>query len=148
MHELAGAGRTFDFEIVAVVMMKLLERFDEKVVTRKPNWAAPVRVAAKNRGLRFGRFVIHSARFAARSQPIRMFLVILADRTHPVVAQEFVRIEHAAQQTFHAMPARDRNEAAFFHTGLLPTRNQTGEIGSVFQVPRSEEHTSELQSPY
>ena len=42
MHELPGAGRAFDFEIIAVVMMKLLERFDQEVIDREPNRTAPV----------------------------------------------------------------------------------------------------------
>src|SRR5437764_145375 len=37
MHELAGAGRAFHFEIVAVIMMKLLERFDEEIIDREPD---------------------------------------------------------------------------------------------------------------
>src|SRR4029077_819430 len=37
MHEPAGSGWAFNFEIVAVVMVKLLERLDEQVINRKPH---------------------------------------------------------------------------------------------------------------
>src|SRR5437660_4863764 len=47
VHHLARACRALYFEIVAVVVMELLERFDNQVVNRKPDWPAPVRVAAK-----------------------------------------------------------------------------------------------------
>ena len=42
-----------------------------------------------------------------------MLLVIFAHRTNAVVAQKFVRIEHPPQQTFHAMAAGERDQAAF-----------------------------------
>src|SRR5262245_32207223 len=41
-YEISGAGRTFHFEIVAVVMVKLLERFDQEIVDWEPDRAAPV----------------------------------------------------------------------------------------------------------
>src|SRR5438034_941607 len=47
VHYLARARRAFHFEFVAVVVMELLERFDNQVVKRKPDWPAPVRVAAE-----------------------------------------------------------------------------------------------------
>src|SRR5437016_4958774 len=42
VHHLARAGWAFYFEVVAVVVMELLERFDDQVVKRKPDWSAPV----------------------------------------------------------------------------------------------------------
>src|SRR6266478_4467648 len=44
VHHLARSGWAFYFEVVAVVVMELLERFDNQVVNRKPDWSAPVRV--------------------------------------------------------------------------------------------------------
>src|SRR5713101_5449121 len=41
-QEISRARRTFDFEIVAVVMMKLLERLNQQIIDWKPNRAAPV----------------------------------------------------------------------------------------------------------
>jgi hypothetical protein len=43
----AGARRKLDFEIVAEIVMKLLQRFDEQVVHGKPHGAAPIRIAAE-----------------------------------------------------------------------------------------------------
>src|SRR5437588_10284248 len=128
MHKLPGAGRAFDFEIVAVVMMKLLERFDEQIIDRKPNRSAPIGIAAEDSGLRFGGLVIYDFGFAAHVENVGMFFVIFAERTHAVVAQKFIRIEHAPQQTFHSMPASERDQAPLFHSWLLPARNQTREV--------------------
>ena len=47
VHYLARSGWAFYFEFVAVVVMELLERFDNQVVNRKPDWPAPVRVATE-----------------------------------------------------------------------------------------------------
>src|SRR5712692_1899443 len=41
-QEISRARRAFDFEIVAVVMMKLLQRLNQQIIDRKPNRAAPV----------------------------------------------------------------------------------------------------------
>src|SRR5437773_10679520 len=38
VHYLARSGWAFYFEFVAVVVMELLERFDNQVVKRKPDW--------------------------------------------------------------------------------------------------------------
>src|SRR3954452_15674398 len=51
-QELAGARRTLNLEIVAVVMVELLERLDNQVVDGKPDRAPPVRVAAKQAAVR------------------------------------------------------------------------------------------------
>src|SRR6516165_1830890 len=47
VHEASGPGRTFDFEIVAVVLVKAQQRPNDQSVNRKPDWTTPVRVAAK-----------------------------------------------------------------------------------------------------
>lgn len=41
-HVFAGAGGTFNFEIVAVIIMEFLQGFDEQVVHWHPNGAAPI----------------------------------------------------------------------------------------------------------
>src|SRR6185369_14982747 len=47
VHEVAGAGRAFDLERVAVEVMITLERFDQQVVDREPDRPSPVGVAAE-----------------------------------------------------------------------------------------------------
>ena len=46
-HELARSGRALDLEVVAVVVVKLLQRLDQQIVRGKPDRSAPVRVAAE-----------------------------------------------------------------------------------------------------
>src|SRR5581483_5664573 len=47
---LTRPSRTLDQKIVAVIHMEFFQRFDEQVVDRKPDWSAPVRVAAEECG--------------------------------------------------------------------------------------------------
>src|SRR5438876_1076536 len=101
--------------------MEFLQRLDEQIIDRHPNRAAPVRVATEYVGLRFGWLIAHDFLLAVKGQHIRMLLVKFADRTYAVVAEEFFRIEHASQQTFHPMTACQGNEPAFTHPRFLPS---------------------------
>ena len=44
-----------------------------------------------------------------------------AHGTHAVVAEEFLRVEHPSQQTFHPMTACQRNKPALAHARFLPS---------------------------
>ena len=46
MH-IARAGGALDFEIVAQVVVELLQRLDQQIIHRKPDRPAPVRIAAE-----------------------------------------------------------------------------------------------------
>ena len=43
----ARAGRTLDLKFIAVVVMKLLQRFDDQEIHREPDGAAPIGIAAE-----------------------------------------------------------------------------------------------------
>ena len=58
-----------------------------------------------------------------------------ADGTHTVVAQKFVGIEHAPQQTFHAMTAGEGDKPALAHARLVPAGDETAKIGTISEVP-------------
>src|SRR3954471_23580107 len=53
----ARARRALHFEIVTVIMMKLLKRFDQQIVDRQPDRPAPVRIAAEYPSLRLARLI-------------------------------------------------------------------------------------------
>src|SRR6516162_207999 len=46
-HELTRTSWAFHLKIVAIVIMKFLQRFDEQVINRHPNRSAPVRITAE-----------------------------------------------------------------------------------------------------
>ena len=76
VHHLPRAGRAFHLEIVAEVVVELLQRFDQQVVDREPDRPAPVGVAAEQR-----RWSIRPARSRRRVRvrrsrsDVRMILV-------------------------------------------------------------------------
>src|SRR5690242_19138778 len=41
-QHLPGTNRTFNSEIIAEIMMKLLQRLDQQKIQRKPDWSTPV----------------------------------------------------------------------------------------------------------
>ena len=55
---LPRAGRAFDLEVVAEVVMELLQRFDQQEVHREPDRPAPVGIAAEQSGARIRRLVV------------------------------------------------------------------------------------------
>src|SRR5882724_7650741 len=59
-HEIAGAGRAFDLEVIAVVVVELLQRFDDEEVHGEPDGAAPIRVSAEYPAVRLGGNVANS----------------------------------------------------------------------------------------
>src|SRR5205823_8568448 len=104
----AGSSRAFDFEIIAVIVMKLLKRFNEQVIDRHPDRSAPIRIPAENTGLRFSRLIANHFLLSANQQRVRVIFMIHADRENAVIAQKLVWVEHTAQQTFHSMTAGKR----------------------------------------
>src|SRR6266403_782403 len=64
VQQLAGAGGTFDFEIVAVVQIEVQQRSDNERVHRHPDWSPPVGVAAEHAGVGLGRQVVYAVLLA------------------------------------------------------------------------------------
>src|SRR5215470_14254456 len=66
----------FHFEVLAVVVMKLLQRFDEEIVHREPDRAAPIRIATEQTCGGFRGFVFDTAHVAVDLNFVRMIQVI------------------------------------------------------------------------
>ena len=58
-----------------------------------------------------------------------------AHRADAVGTEKFFRIEHAPEQALHPMTARQRDEPPLARAGIVPARNQRGQIRAVFQIP-------------
>ena len=73
--EFAGPGRTFDFEVITVVVVKSLQGLDDEIVDRHPNGTAPIRVAAEQSAARLTRpvthFVVRCRRLQSGTAPAR-----------------------------------------------------------------------------
>ena len=59
-EERSGSSRTFDAEVAAEVVVKLLQRFDDEEIHRKPDRAAPVRVATEEAAVGLSGLVAHA----------------------------------------------------------------------------------------
>src|SRR5215204_4738795 len=96
-HVRAGASRTLYFELVAKVMVKLLQGFNEKKVHRKPDGAAPIRVATEQAGRRLCRLISHRVLTAVDGQHVRLVFVGTGKRTDAMGSQELRFIQHERQ---------------------------------------------------
>ena len=75
VHEDARAGGALHLELLAIVVMEFLERFDEQIVDGEPDGAAPVGVAAEDAGAGFGGLITDSVLVARRFEAIGVVLV-------------------------------------------------------------------------
>ena len=101
------AGRTLDLEIVAVILVELLQRFDEQVVDGHPDRPPPVRVSTEEAGNGFRGLITDTDFIATTAEHVGMRLVDLRDGAHAVIRKEFGLIEHPAEKTLHTMPAKE-----------------------------------------
>src|SRR5260370_35506135 len=53
--EVAGTGWAFDLKVVAIVVVELLQRLDQEIIDREPDWAPPGRIGARPATIGFGR---------------------------------------------------------------------------------------------
>src|SRR5690348_5071606 len=93
----SAASWKFDRERVAVEMMITLERFDQQIVRGKPDWSAPVRVAAEKSGVRIARHVRRLPLVPAVLQRLGARAIRSRERTHAVLRQEFRFVENVTQ---------------------------------------------------
>ena len=64
-----------------------------------------------------------------------MLQVMPRDGAHAEVGEEFSLVEHPPEQTFHAMAAQQRKQMTLLHAGLVPTRDEIGQVGTVVEEP-------------
>src|SRR5579871_325975 len=114
------ARRILNQEIVAVVVVKLLERLDQQEIDGHPHRAAPIRVTSEQPRCGFAGFVVNRARYAFDLKLVGMVEVIATQTPHSVIAEELVGIEHALQQPLHTMAPHQCEQAALARARLLP----------------------------
>jgi hypothetical protein len=59
-HQLPGTRRALDLEIVAIVVMKLLQGLDDEIIDGEPDGPAPVGVASEEAAVGLGRLIAHA----------------------------------------------------------------------------------------
>src|SRR5882724_1924736 len=76
--------RALYLEVLAVVMVKLLQRFDEQIVYREPDGPAPIRIAAKEARGGFRRLVTDAIHISVHVHFVRMILVVARKRADTI----------------------------------------------------------------
>src|SRR5439155_10560490 len=79
-----GMRGALHFEVFAVVVMIFLERLDQEIVDRKPDWPAPVRISAEEAGRGFRRFVADAVHISVHVNFVGMILVKTRKGAHAV----------------------------------------------------------------
>src|SRR5438105_206246 len=96
-------------------MMEALQRFDQQVVKRKPYRTAPVRIASKQLGVRFGRLVIDPMLLPVHIQDERMIPVITRQRADAIWREELVLIKHSGENLEQLRALHYRKEPSLAH---------------------------------
>src|SRR5260370_26536171 len=80
----AGMRRAFHFEIFAVVVMKLLQRFDQEIIHRKPDRPAPVRISTEKARRRLRRLVFNPAQISVDVHFVGMVRMVARQPAHAI----------------------------------------------------------------
>src|SRR5256714_15027728 len=110
----AGASRVFYREIFAIELIVFLERFDQQEIDGEPDRPAPVGIPPEGSGGRFARLVMHRKVPVLCIKLIGVRFVILADRANTVVAQEFLGVQHAFEQSLQVGAAHEGQQRMVF----------------------------------
>lgn len=135
IHHNAGTSRTLDLQIVAVIMMEFLQRFDQKVVDGKPNRPSPVRIAAEKAACRLGWFVIDAIFLAIDFEDVRRIFMKLRHGSNAVRRKKFILVEHDLQNAFEAITIGNGEEQTFALSGRSRTIDLVGQLGAIVDEP-------------
>ena len=81
----ARPDRTFDLEVVAVITVEPLQRFDDQEIHRHPDRAAPIGIAPEHACVRLPRNVADLEPAAGTFQHVGIFSIKFGQRTNPKV---------------------------------------------------------------
>ena len=108
-HVDARTGRTFDLEFISVEPVQVEQSAHDQSVDGHPHRPAPVRIATEHARVRLGGNVRNRLCRSRGVEGVRMRLVVLRHRSNSELAQEFVLVEHVAQDALEPL-LRQRRE--------------------------------------
>src|SRR5262249_51574649 len=79
-----GAGRQRDQQAITVEVVQSLQRLDEQVIHREPDWPTPVGIATEQLGAGLSRLVLHTVFGAIHREDIRMRLMKPGESTNAI----------------------------------------------------------------
>src|SRR5207253_566188 len=134
-EHVSRASWKFHFEVIAEVVMKLLQRLHQQIVYRKPNWAAPVRIAAEQASGRFTRLVVHAVLHRVHAEFVRMLMIESRNGANPVRRQEFILIQHVAKNSPQLIAVGNRKQPPLRHPARAHAGDVADQVWTVFDKP-------------
>src|SRR2546425_3942748 len=128
-------SRALDLEILAIVVVELLQRLDEQIVHRKPDRPAPVGIAAEQTRGGFGGLVIHAIDMAVDRELVRMIQVITRQSADSAGGEEFGFVEHAREDALQLLAVDERQQAADAARRPLRHFDVLRDIGMIVDEP-------------
>ena len=104
--EVGRASRARDAKIVAVIVMKLLQRLDDEEVHREPDRPSPVGVSAEEAAVGLRRLIANREVHAIVAVDVGLFLVSTGQRSNTVRREKLRFVEQPVQELLHAMAAQ------------------------------------------
>src|SRR5438876_1520583 len=117
--------------------MELLQGLNDEEIDRKPDRAAPVRVAPEQPAVGFGRLVADVKIYAVVPVYVGRVLVDPGQCTHAVRGKELGLVQHSRQETLHAVSAEQGQQTPVTTAFLVPVRNQRGQFGAIGEDRKS-----------
>ena len=112
-RHVARARRAFDLEVIAVVVMELLQRLSMmRKFTGIQIGPRQLELPPNSVGVRLAGLVVDLQIHAVQVIDVGLLLVRLRQRTHAVRRQELGLVEQAPQDLLHAMAAQQRQQPA------------------------------------
>src|ERR1700678_4330231 len=99
-HLLTRTDGTLHFELVAIVIVRALHRFNHQEVQRKPDRTSPIGVPAEEVAGGFGGLVIHGLSVSIQGEDEGIVLVKFRERTGYGGRQEFIFMKRISVDPF------------------------------------------------
>ena len=122
VHHLSGTGGELDFEIVAQVVMKLLQRLDQQIIHREPDRPTPVGIAAEQSGGRLAGLVVDAMLHAVDRQLVRIVAMELRQRANAVGREKLVLIQHELENAAQLVSVGDGQQSPLAHASVCACR--------------------------
>src|SRR5262249_23088408 len=103
VHVFAGTRGALNLEIVAIELIEVEQASHQQSVDRHPNWSPPVGVSAEHAGVRLRGEILDLVFLVAEPKAVRVLLMVARERAYPVLAEEFVLVEHVLENAFQLL---------------------------------------------
>ena len=112
-----------------------MQGFDDQVIYRQPYRTTPVRITTEQAAFGFSRLVGDTVYLSVYMKLVWLSGMLARHRPNSIIRQETCLIQHALQQTLHAVTAQQRQQHALVLSRFAPAGYQAGKIRPVVEKP-------------